>query len=157
MTDDAQVQSLVPGAAIVNVIGLPPTVTVFGIPIFKLGGSPVKVVSSVTLGDLDSDNLSEATIVISSAYQTGDVLSYTAPSGNPITASWDAATRTLTLSGVASLDQYEEAIKAVTFSTTEGGLARGVSVSVIDDAGVQSLVPGAAVVSVIGLPPTVTV
>ncbi|MCV7130488.1 hypothetical protein H7I42_26695 [Mycolicibacterium vanbaalenii PYR-1] len=41
-------QSLVPGAAIVNVIGLPPTVTVFGIPIFKLGGAPVKVVSSVT-------------------------------------------------------------------------------------------------------------
>ncbi|QZT62103.1 hypothetical protein, partial [Mycolicibacterium austroafricanum] len=157
VTDDAQVQSLVPGAAIVSVIGLPPTVTVFGIPIFKLGGSPVKVVSSVTLGDLDSDNLSEATIVISSAYQTGDVLSYTAPSGNPITASWDAATRTLTLSGVASLDQYEEAIKAVSFSATEGGLSRGISFTVTDDAGVQSLVPGAAVVSVIGLPPTVTV
>src|SRR5690606_33868830 len=119
---------LVPGAAIVSVIGLPPTVTVFGIPIFKLGGSPVKVVSSVTLGDLDSDNLSEATIVIASAYQDGDVLSYVAPSGNPITASWDAATRTLTLSGVATLDQYEEAIKAVTFSTTEGGVARGISV-----------------------------
>ncbi|WP_263998479.1 hypothetical protein, partial [Mycolicibacterium vanbaalenii] len=74
------VQSLVPGAAIVNVIGLPPTVTVFGIPIFKLGGAPVNVVSSVTLGDLDSDNLSEATIVIATAYQDGDVLSYTAPS-----------------------------------------------------------------------------
>ncbi|MCV7130102.1 hypothetical protein, partial [Mycolicibacterium vanbaalenii] len=63
-----------------NVIGLPPTVTVFGIPIFKLGGAPVNVVSSVTLGDLDSDNLSEATIVIATAYQDGDVLSYTAPS-----------------------------------------------------------------------------
>ncbi|MCV7126982.1 hypothetical protein H7I42_05890 [Mycolicibacterium vanbaalenii PYR-1] len=73
-------QSLVPGAAIVNVIGLPPTVTVFGIPIFKLGGAPVKVVSSVTLGDLDSENLSEASIVIATAYQDGDVLSYTAPS-----------------------------------------------------------------------------
>ncbi|WP_264000244.1 hypothetical protein, partial [Mycolicibacterium vanbaalenii] len=48
VTDEAGVQSLVPGAAIVNVIGLPPTVTVFGIPIFKLGGAPVKVVSSVT-------------------------------------------------------------------------------------------------------------
>ncbi|MCV7130007.1 hypothetical protein H7I42_23785, partial [Mycolicibacterium vanbaalenii PYR-1] len=95
------------------------------------------------LGDLDSDNLSEATIVIATAYQDGDVLSYTAPSGSPITASWDAATRTLTLSGVATLDQYEEAIKAVTFSATEGGLSRGISFSVTDDAGVQSLVPGA--------------
>lgn len=27
-----------------------PTVTVFGMPIFKLGGAPVKLVSSVTLG-----------------------------------------------------------------------------------------------------------
>ncbi|PQP55092.1 hypothetical protein C6A88_00520, partial [Mycolicibacterium austroafricanum] len=63
----------------------------------------------------------------------------------------------MTLSGVATLDQYEEAIKAVTFSTTEGGIARGISVSVTDDAQVQSLVPGAAIVNVIGLPPTVTV
>ncbi|WP_205765217.1 hypothetical protein, partial [Mycolicibacterium austroafricanum] len=76
----------------------------------------------MTLGDLDSENLSEATIVIATAYQDGDVLSYVAPNGNPITASWDAATRTLTLSGVATLDQYEEAIKAVTFSATEGGI-----------------------------------
>ncbi|WP_263997417.1 hypothetical protein, partial [Mycolicibacterium vanbaalenii] len=68
-----------------------------------------------------------------------------------------AATRTLTLSGVATLDQYEEAIKAVTFSATEGGLSRGISFSVTDEAGVQSLVPGAAIVNVIGLPPTVTV
>ncbi|WP_133167451.1 hypothetical protein, partial [Mycolicibacterium austroafricanum] len=74
MTDDAQVQSLVPGAAIVSVIGLPPTVTVFGVSIFKLGGAPVNVVSSVTLGDLDSENLSEASIVIATAYQDGDVL-----------------------------------------------------------------------------------
>ncbi|CAN3130772.1 hypothetical protein ACNUDN_04579 [Mycobacterium sp. smrl_JER01] len=155
VTDDAQVQSLVPGAAIVSVIGVPPTVATIGTPIFKLGGAPVKVVSSVTLSDLDSDHLSGATLVISSAYKTGDVLSYTAPDGNPITASWDAVTRTLTLSGVATLDQYEQAIKAVTFSASEGGIARGISVHVTDDAQVQSLVPGAAIVSVIGVPPTV--
>ncbi|WP_425004690.1 hypothetical protein, partial [Mycolicibacterium sp. S3B2] len=153
LVDDAGVASLVPGAAVVTVIGLPPGILTVGTPIFTLGKSPVKVFSSVTITDLDSDELSEATVKILTAGKGSDVLDYVAPDGNPITASWDAATRTLTLSGAATVDQYEQALKAVTFSTTEGGLPRGLSVSLVDDAGVASLVPGAAVVTVIGLPP----
>ncbi|WNG86744.1 hypothetical protein C6A87_023520 [Mycobacterium sp. ITM-2016-00317] len=158
VTDDSGVQSLVPGAALVTVVGLPPLVVVGGLPIFRLGGAPVKVASSVSITDGDSENLSGATVVIATAYKSGDVLSYVAADGSPITASWDAATGTLTLSGVASIAEYEAAIKAVTFSTTEGGgLPRGISVSVVDDTDTQSLVPGAAVVTVIGLPPVVVV
>ncbi|MGV2973418.1 hypothetical protein [Mycolicibacterium sp. D3] len=155
LVDDAGVASLVPGAAVVTVIGLPPGILTVGTPIFTLGKSPVKVLSSVTITDLDSDELSEATVKILTAGKSTDVLDYVAPDGNPITASWDAATRTLTLSGAATVDQYEDALKAVTFSTTEGGLPRGLSVSLVDDAGVASLVPGAAVVTVIGLPPII--
>ncbi|WP_204249578.1 hypothetical protein [Mycolicibacterium vaccae] len=158
VTDDTGVQSLVPGAAIVTVVGLPPMVLVGGLPVFRLGGSPVKVVSSVDITDVDSENLSKATLTIGPAgYRSGDVLSYVAAEGGSITASWDAATRTLTLSGVASIAEYEAAIKAVTFSATEGGLSRSISVSVVDDTDKESLVPGAAVVTVIGLPPLVTV
>ncbi|WP_374158853.1 hypothetical protein ACEWX3_05160 [Mycobacterium sp. G7A2] len=153
ITDEHDIQSVVPGAALVTVIGLPPGILTVGTPIFTLGKSPVKVFSSVTITDLDSDELSEATVKILTAGKSTDVLDYVAPDGNPITASWDAATRTLTLSGAATVDQYEQALKAVTFSTTEGGLPRGLSVSLVDDAGVASLVPGAAVVTVIGLPP----
>ncbi|MBB2990793.1 hypothetical protein FHR72_002266 [Mycolicibacterium iranicum] len=156
VTDDAQVQSLVPGAAIVSVIGLPPAIVTIGAPLFKLGGSPVKVVSSVTITDVDSEKLSSATLTIGAlGFKAGDVLAYSMIDGNPIQGVWDAATRTLTLSGLASVEQYEQAIKAVTFSTTEGGLSRGVSISVTDDAQVQALVPGAAIVSVIGLPPAI--
>ena len=155
LVDDAGVSSLVPGAAVVTVIGLPPGILTVGTPIFTLGKSPVKVLSSVTITDLDSDELSEATVKILTAGKSTDVLDYVAPDGNPITASWDAASRTLTLSGAATVDQYEQALKAVTFSTTEGGLPRGISVSLVDDAGVASLVPGAAVVTVIGLPPII--
>ncbi|WP_283611026.1 hypothetical protein, partial [Mycolicibacterium poriferae] len=157
LVDDAGVASLVPGAAVVTVIGLPPGILTVGTPIFTLGKSPVKVLSSVTITDADSDELSQATVKIVSAGKSTDVLDYVAPDGNPITASWDAATQTLTLSGVATKDQYEDALKAVTFSTTEGGIARGISVSLVDDAGVASLVPGAAVVTVIGLPPGIAV
>ena len=155
ITDEHDIQSVVPGAALVTVIGLPPGILTVGTPIFTLGKSPVKVLSSVTITDLDSDELSEATVKILTAGKSTDVLDYVAPDGNPITASWDAASRTLTLSGAATVDQYEQALKAVTFSTTEGGLPRGISVSLVDDAGVSSLVPGAAVVTVIGLPPII--
>ncbi|MCV7064428.1 hypothetical protein H7I76_37460 [Mycolicibacterium vaccae] len=61
------------------------------------------------------------------------MLAYNAIDGSAITASWDAATRTLTLSGVASIAEYEAAIKAVTFTATEGGVSRAISVSVVDD------------------------
>ena len=157
VTDEHDIQSVVPGAALVTVIGLPPGILTVGTPIFTLGKSPVKVLSSVTITDLDSDELSQATVKILTAGKPQDVLGYNAIQGNPITATWDAATRTLTLSGAATKDQYEEALKAVTFSTTEGGIARGLSVSLVDDAGVASLVPGAAVVTVIGLPPGIAV
>ena len=157
ITDEHDIQSVVPGAALVTVIGLPPGILTVGTPIFTLGKSPVKVLSSVTITDLDSDELSQATVKIVSAGKAEDVLGYSAIEGNPITASWDAATQTLTLSGLATKDQYKDALKAVTFSTTEGGIARGISVSLVDDAGVSSLVPGAAVVTVIGLPPGIAV
>ena len=157
ITDEHDIQSVVPGAALVTVIGLPPGILTVGTPIFTLGKSPVKVLSSVTITDLDSDELSQATVKIVSAGKAEDVLGYSAIQGNPITASWDAATQTLTLSGLATKDQYKDALKAVTFSTTEGGIARGISVSLVDDAGVSSLVPGAAVVTVIGLPPGIAV
>ncbi|MCV7059734.1 hypothetical protein H7I76_02985, partial [Mycolicibacterium vaccae] len=60
VVDDTDKESLVPGAAVVTVIGLPPLVTVAGLPIFRLGGSPVKVVSSVSITDGDSEHLSKA-------------------------------------------------------------------------------------------------
>ncbi|MCV7154009.1 Ig-like domain-containing protein, partial [Mycolicibacterium pyrenivorans] len=138
------------------IVQLPPLIVTTGLPIFTLGGSPVQLVSSATITDVDSDQLTKATVTIATGGKAGDVLSYVAPSGNPITASWEAATQTLTLTGTATIEQYEAAIKAVTFSTTEGGLPRGVTIFVTDDDDVRSLVPGAALVTVIGLPPVIT-
>ncbi|MGP4059066.1 hypothetical protein ACTWP6_30420, partial [Mycobacterium sp. 4D054] len=107
VTDDTDEESLVPGTATVAVIGLPPTVTTLGASIFRLGGAPVKVVSVVDIGDLDSDNLSSATIVITSAYRSGDVLNFVAPNGSAIVGTWDVGTRTLTLSGVVNHPAFD--------------------------------------------------
>lgn len=139
------------------IVMLPPVVATVGAPVFTLGGAPVTLLSAATITDADSDELSAATVRILTAGQDGDVLDYVAPEGNPVSAAWDAATLTLTLTGQAGLAQYEQALQAVTFSATAGGLPRGVEINVIDEHGVQSLVPGVALVTVIGLPPSIVV
>ena len=86
-----------------------------------------------------------ATVEISNNYNNGDVLGYVAPANNPITASWNASTQILTLSGTATKAQYEAALKAVTFYASKpGGVLnlgeiRTFKVVVTDDSNVKSL------------------
>ncbi|WP_460359385.1 hypothetical protein [Mycobacterium sp. ZZG] len=160
-TDEDGVENLAPGLVTVGVwfaTQLPPLVTPIGAPTFTLGSTPVKVVTAVDIADGDSDYLSEAVLKIALLGQSGDLLNYTAPNGNPITGSWNAATRTLTLSGVATKAQYEEALKAVTFSATQGvGIVRTITIDVTDDSGVQSLTSGVILAGARwSLPPLVT-
>ena len=75
--------------------------------------------SSAFIIDPDSINLASVTIQIASNYQTGlDVLSATNVTG--ITQAFNATTGTLTLSGIASLANYQTALQSVTFKTTAG-------------------------------------
>ncbi|MDW5612055.1 hypothetical protein [Mycolicibacterium sp. D5.8-2] len=159
VTDDTGVQSLTSGLVLAGARwSLPPLVTPVGAPTYTLGSTPVKLVSAVDIADGDSDFLSEAVLRIALLAQSGDALGYVAPSGNPITATWDAGARTLTLSGVATKAQYEEALKAVTFSATQGvGIVRTITIDVTDDTGVQSLTSGFVLAGARNpLPPLVT-
>ncbi|HNM83155.1 MAG TPA: hypothetical protein PKI77_01400, partial [Mycobacterium sp.] len=150
VTDTTQMESLLPGVALVNVFSpLAPAIATLGASSYTLQGDPVTVLSSVTITDGDSTELSGATVKLTTLSQSGDVLSYTAPQDNPITGTWDAATKTLTLTGTGTLDQYEAALKAVTFTATQGALlVRGVEVSVTDTTGVESIAPGIATINV---------
>jgi len=64
---------------------------------------------------LSSGNLSSARVLIASGLTSGDQLLYIAPSGNPITGSYDVSKGELLLSGNANSSQYQEALRAVTF------------------------------------------
>ncbi len=101
---------------------------------YTLSGSGVRIADSdVSITDSDSANLSGATIVIASNRDgTNDVLTAgTLPSG--ITASYNASTGTMTLSGSATLAAYQAAINAITFSTSGTSTAdRGITVTVTD-------------------------
>lgn len=67
---------------------------------------------NITIADLKDTDANSAVIKFKSGYVTGqDVLDYT---GNAaITQSWDAATGTLTLTGVATLANYQEILSQV--------------------------------------------
>lgn len=79
---------------------------------------------AISLEDANSENLAGATIQITNNFHNNDfgkdVLSFTDPNGGIITSHWDQSTGTLTLSGTASIAQYEAALRAVRFHH-EGG------------------------------------
>lgn len=80
--------------------------------------SAVIITSSATITDSDSNNLSTLTVQITSGYQNDsgghDVLSFTNTRG--ITGAFDATTGKLTLSGVAYIGDYREALRSIRFS-----------------------------------------
>ncbi len=88
-----------------------------GMQAFVEGMAPVVVDAALTLTDVDTPTLNGATITIRVGYVPGeDVLGFTA--GNGITGSWSTATGVLTLSGNASVADYQAALRSVTYVDT---------------------------------------
>ncbi len=134
------------------------------------GDGAVPVTSQLVVDDVDNTTLSSATVQITTGYQQGqDVLAYSAPGGVTIVGAFDAPTGILTLSGVATLADYQAALRAVTYTDTsdtpststrtvsfqgdDGGssanlstvVTRQITVSEVNDAPVNT-VPGAQTV-----------
>ncbi|KKO60897.1 hypothetical protein WN67_31325, partial [Mycolicibacterium obuense] len=138
------------------IVSVPPVVVTTGAGTYVVGADPVKLLSGAIITDADSTKLISATVSLTNG-RSGDLLIYTAPPGNPVTAQWNATTKILTLSGSATLAQYEAALQAISFSTTQGGAPRIASITVKDDSGLQSLVGGVASVIVVATPPLLVV
>ena len=95
-----------------------PTLTVeepFSSSVYGIGGPAVVLEPTITIVDPDSGgNLSGATVTIAVG-DPSDVLHFTNQNG--ITGNYITATRELTLSGTASIANYEAAIESITFSS----------------------------------------
>ena len=102
------------------------------------GANSVAVDSTISVSDPVSGTLSGMAIRISTGYVTGDTLSVTIAPGVPISATF--ADGTLTLSGVASLAQYNAVLQSLTFSTTATGAGSGGSRMVTWSVGSGNLV-----------------
>jgi len=83
---------------------------------FTENGTAVTLDSALTVADVDSSTLSGASVTISSGFLAGDTLNFTNQNG--ITGSFDTGTGILTLSGVASIANYQAALESVTFSSS---------------------------------------
>ena len=101
---------------------------------FSEGGSPQVVNSQIVVSDVDSTQLTGATVTISGNHVPNvDVLDFTASGG--ITGSFDATAGVLTLTGTASLADYQSVLRTVTFenpSDSLDGNARTISFVVND-------------------------
>ncbi len=126
--------------AITAVNDAPVVSTSGGSSSFTENGTAVVVDSGVSVSDLDSTNLNGATVRITGNYANGqDLLSFTNQNG--ISGSWDASTGTLTLSGSATVAQYQTALRSITYSNSSENpstAARTVSFTVTDSSSAAS-------------------
>ena len=94
--------------------------------------APLVVAPSLKLGDVDSGLVTSATVNVSAGFRAGnDLLTFTLPTGSPITGTYDPQSGVLQFTGDATLLQYQAALASVQFSTTTAG-HRTISFTVFD-------------------------
>jgi Ca2+-binding RTX toxin-like protein len=73
--------------------------------------------SGITVSDVDSDNLASATIRITSGFASAqDILAFTDQNG--ITGSYNSSTGVLTLTGSATVANYQTALRSITYTNS---------------------------------------
>lgn len=116
---------------------------------FTENAGPLVINPGAVISDLDQINMTGATVQITSHYQNGaDVLGFAAQNG--ITGSFNAATGILSLSGSASIVDYQTALNSVTYQNTShnpSNLDREISFRVSD--GIDLSAPITSTVQVI--------
>ena len=136
-------------AALAPSAGLPSVVLTSPAKLYTGNGTPVVLDSFVTVVDVDSTQATGATVKIGVGYTPGvDTLGYT----GPLSSSFDDATGTLTLSGDASVADYQAALRSVTFASTATVGVKTVSMAVVTDGTLGT--PGAVLVTVAALVPS---
>jgi len=84
---------------------------------FTEGDSPTVITSTIAISDIDNTLLDSAKVTISSNYlDSEDELAFVDAGG--ITGSWNSTTGVLSLSGNATLTQYQTALRSVTYENT---------------------------------------
>jgi hypothetical protein len=88
--------------------------------ITTLGANAVQVPvdSALTLTDNQTNTLTAATVMITEGFSTGDTLALSSSYGGTITASYNSARGILRLSGTGNVADWQAALRAVTFATT---------------------------------------
>jgi hypothetical protein len=102
----------------------PPTLSGTANATFTTGGPAVTLSGAATVGDPDNQTLAGATVAITAGTFAGDVLA-ASTAGTAITASYNAATETLSLTGTDTLAHYQAVLDSVTFNSTAADPTNG--------------------------------
>jgi len=146
----------------VTVVHEPPVLTASNTVSYVQNGPVVQVDTALTVNDPDSGGLlAGATVQITSGFFTGDVLNADT-TGTAISANYDAAHGTLTLTGTDTLADYQHVLANVSFSSTSpnpsndgANPARTISWSVTDGNPTNAI--SATVTSTVGVQAVPTV
>jgi hypothetical protein len=135
-----------------------PVVTTTPTPLaYTENAGAVVVDGAVQVTDVDGGNLAGATLSVTGYVPGEDVLGFTAQSG--ITGAWDSGTGVLTLSGSATVAQYQAALRTVTYSNpseSPSTAARSVSITVSDGTDSSAASNRAISVSAVNDAPVIT-
>jgi hypothetical protein len=94
-----------------------PVVTATGTLAYTEDQAATAIAPALTVTDADTTTLTTATVTISANYVNGeDVLAFSTQNG--ITGSFDAPSGTMTLTGTASVANYQTAMESVTYVNT---------------------------------------
>ncbi|PEG43775.1 hypothetical protein CRI77_04130 [Mycolicibacterium duvalii] len=154
VTDSLFHENAVAAVTAVTVLGLPetdiPPVVVVSLVAAGAVGRAIRISPLTVIRDLDSAQLTSATVTLTDP-DGGDVLDLDAevPDGMQV----DYADGVLTLSGTASVEQYQTLLRSVTLTSTTAGV-QTVSFAVTDLGGTTSVLPAITAVTVVGVPAT---
>ncbi|SFI17485.1 DUF5050 domain-containing protein, partial [Parapedobacter indicus] len=89
--------------------------------VYSIGDPSLPIAPDLMVSDVEKTTLTGATVSITSGFADGDELYFTNQSG--ISGSYSGSSGVLTLSGTATVADYQAALRSVTFgsSSTEGG------------------------------------
>ncbi len=114
------------------------------------GEGAVSIDPQLTVSDPASESLAGATVQLAGYVPGQDVLAF--PGSGAISSTWDSSAGTLTLSGTASVAQYQAALQSVTYANTGNDPVspRTVQVTVTD--GTLSSIPAGINITVVSPP-----
>ncbi|HBJ36065.1 MAG TPA: hypothetical protein DDZ51_15225, partial [Planctomycetaceae bacterium] len=110
--------------------------------------APTAIAPTLTLTDSNHGSLIGATVQISGNYSQGqDLLAFANQNG--ISGTWDATTGTLTLSGTATVAQYETALRSVTYeNSSDAPSVASRTVTFVADDGLHQSLPATQTIEV---------
>jgi hypothetical protein len=146
------------GITITPVNDPPVVTTTSGTLSYTENAGPIAIDPALLISDVDSPTLTSATITISANHASAeDILAFTNQLG--ITGSWNASLGILTLTGIATVSDYQTALRTITYANSSNNpstLTRTVSFVVTDGTDPSTSATRNISVTPVNDPPSIT-